>query len=66
LSNGFIRERPALAKVEDKVISDVPSVLFLCVRYAGRSQRAAAWLKADDIGHRVQQLAIELQPMAMR
>jgi len=35
----------ALAKIEGKIVSDVPSVLFLCVHNAGRSQMAAGWLK---------------------
>jgi arsenate reductase len=42
----FTRERlRALAKVEGKIDVTVPSVLFLCVHNAGRSQMAAAWLK---------------------
>jgi len=42
----FTRDRlKALAKVEGKTISDVPSVLFLCVHNAGRSQMAAGWLR---------------------
>jgi arsenate reductase len=42
----FTRDRlRALAKVEGKVDTTVPSVLFLCVHNAGRSQMAAAWLK---------------------
>jgi arsenate reductase len=42
----FTRDRlTALAKVEGKIESTVPSVLFLCVHNAGRSQMAAAWLK---------------------
>jgi arsenate reductase (thioredoxin) len=35
----------ALAKVEGKMISDKPSVMFLCVHNAGRSQMASGWLK---------------------
>ncbi len=42
----FTRDRlKALAKVEGKLTTTVPSVLFLCVHNAGRSQMAAAWLK---------------------
>ena len=42
----FTRDRlKALAKVEGRTTSDVPSVLFLCVHNAGRSQMAAGWLR---------------------
>jgi arsenate reductase (thioredoxin) len=42
----FARDRlRALAKVEGKVISDKPSVMFLCVHNAGRSQMASGWLR---------------------
>ncbi len=42
----FTRDRlRALAKVEGRIETTVPSVLFLCVHNAGRSQMAAAWLK---------------------
>jgi arsenate reductase (thioredoxin) len=42
----FTRDRlQALAKVEGRIETTVPSVLFLCVHNAGRSQMAAAWLK---------------------
>jgi arsenate reductase (thioredoxin) len=42
----FTRDRlRALAKVEDRIGSEIPSVLFLCVHNAGRSQMAAGWLK---------------------
>jgi arsenate reductase (thioredoxin) len=47
----FARERlRALAKVEGKTTADKPSVMFLCVHNAGRSQMAAGWLKylSDD------------------
>jgi len=41
----FAKERlKALAKIEGKMISDKPSVMFLCVHNAGRSQMAAGWL----------------------
>lgn len=35
----------ALAKTENKVTTDKPYVLFLCVHNAGRSQMAAGWLR---------------------
>ncbi len=42
----FTRERlRALARLEGVGPSDVPSVLFLCVHNAGRSQIAAGWLR---------------------
>ena len=42
----FAKDRlKALAKVEGKMISDKPSVMFLCVHNAGRSQMAAGWLR---------------------
>jgi arsenate reductase (thioredoxin) len=42
----FTRDRlKARAKVEGKLETTGPSVLFLCVHNAGRSQMAAAWLK---------------------
>ena len=41
----FARERlRALAKLEGRIVSDVPEVLFVCVHNAGRSQMAAALL----------------------
>ena len=46
LTERFARERlQALAKVEGLHMSDTPSVLFLCVHNAGRSQMAAGWLR---------------------
>jgi arsenate reductase len=42
----FAKDRlRALAKVEGRMITDKPSVMFLCVHNAGRSQMAAGWLK---------------------
>lgn len=42
----FARERlRALGKVEGRVTSEVPSVVFLCTHNAGRSQMAAGWLQ---------------------
>ena len=46
-SERFARQRlRALAKVEGRVVSTVPSVVFLCVHNAGRSQMAAGWASA--------------------
>jgi protein-tyrosine-phosphatase len=46
LTERFARERlHALAKIEGLDASDRPSVLFLCVHNAGRSQMAAGWLR---------------------
>jgi protein-tyrosine-phosphatase len=46
LTERFARERlKALAKVEGLQIADRPSVLFMCVHNAGRSQMAAGWLR---------------------
>lgn len=40
----FARQRlRALAKVEGKISGGLPSVVFLCVQNAGRSQMAAGW-----------------------
>lgn len=42
----FTRERlRALARLEGHSPTDTPSVLFLCVHNAGRSQMAAGWLR---------------------
>lgn len=46
-SGRFARQRlRALARVEGKMTSNVPSVVFLCVHNAGRSQMAAGWAKS--------------------
>lgn len=46
LTARFAKDRlRALAKVEGLSRSDAPSVLFLCVHNAGRSQMAAGWLR---------------------
>ena len=46
LTERFARERlQALAKIEGLEPSDKPSVLFMCVHNAGRSQMAAGWLR---------------------
>jgi arsenate reductase len=42
----FARDRlKALAKIEGKATGAKPSVMFLCVHNAGRSQMAAGWLR---------------------
>ena len=46
LTERFARERlQALATIEGLELSDKPSVLFMCVHNAGRSQMAAGWLR---------------------
>jgi arsenate reductase (thioredoxin) len=46
LTERFARERlKALAQIEGHAPSDRPSVLFMCVHNAGRSQMAAGWLR---------------------
>ncbi len=46
LAERFARERlRALAKIEGLITTMNPSVLFLCVHNAGRSQMAAGWLQ---------------------
>ena len=48
-SERFARQRlRALARVEGKVTGGVPSIVFLCVHNAGRSQMAAGW--ASELG----------------
>ena len=48
-SERFARQRlRALARVEGKMTSGVPSIVFLCVHNAGRSQMAAGW--ASELG----------------
>lgn len=53
LGERFARTRlKALARVEGKVESETPMVLFLCVHNAGRSQMGAGWLThlgGDDV-----------------
>jgi arsenate reductase len=42
----FARDRlRALARIEGKVATERPAVLFLCVQNAGRSQMAAGWMR---------------------
>jgi arsenate reductase (thioredoxin) len=46
LAERFARERlTAIARMEGLLVSDAPTVLFLCVHNAGRSQMAAGWLR---------------------
>ena len=46
LAERFARERlHALARVEGKADTGVPTVLFLCVHNAGRSQMALGWFR---------------------
>lgn len=46
LAERFAKERlQAAAKTERRAMSDKPTVLFLCVHNAGRSQMAAGWLQ---------------------
>ena len=42
----FTRDRlRALARVEGRITTDIPMVVFLCIQNAGRSQMAAGWMK---------------------
>ena len=46
LAERFARERlTAIARLEGAIVTDNPTVLFLCVHNAGRSQMAAGWLR---------------------
>ena len=46
IAERFAKERlKALARVEGRMLTTVPSVLFLCTHNAGRSQMAAGWVK---------------------
>jgi arsenate reductase len=56
LAERFTRERLAAAKIEGLRVSTTPTVLFLCVHNAGRSQMAAGWL-GHLSGDRVQVLS---------
>ena len=52
LAERLTRDRlRALARSEGKMNTDVPSVLFLCIHNAGRSQMAAGWFRRLA-GHR--------------
>lgn len=46
LAERFARERlRALAKIEGTIVTDNPTVIFLCVHNAGRSQMAMGWMQ---------------------
>jgi protein-tyrosine-phosphatase len=46
LAERFARERlRSAAKAEQLIVTDKPTVMFLCVHNAGRSQMAAGWLR---------------------
>jgi protein-tyrosine-phosphatase len=46
MAERFTRDRlRAIAKIEGKIVTDTPSVLFLCTHNAGRSQMAAGWMR---------------------
>jgi arsenate reductase len=56
-SERFARQRlRALARMEGKTSSGLPSIVFLCVQNAGRSQMAAGWATALG-GDRVEVLS---------
>ena len=62
LAERFTRERlTATAKNQGRPVSDRPTVLFLCVHNAGRSQMAAGWLQ-HLAGDRVQVLSAGSTP----
>ena len=62
LAERFARERlRAVARMEGLIVSDRPTVLFLCVHNAGRSQMAAGWL-AHLAGDRVEVLSGGSEP----
>ena len=57
LAERFARERlTAIAQMEGLLVSDTPTVLFLCVHNAGRSQMASGWLR-HLAGDRIQVLS---------
>ena len=62
LTERFARERlTSLAKAQELIVSDKPTVLFVCVHNAGRSQMAAALLDHHGAG-RVQVLSAGSAP----
>jgi arsenate reductase len=62
LAERFARERlRAVARLEGRIASDRPTVLFLCVHNAGRSQMAAGWL-SHLAGARVEVLSGGSEP----
>jgi arsenate reductase (thioredoxin) len=57
LAERFARERlHAVSKTRGLTVTDTPTVLFLCVHNAGRSQMAAGWLQ-HLAGDRIQVLS---------
>lgn len=72
LAERFARERlQAAAKLEGLMTTDTPTVLFLCVHNAGRSQMAAGWMQ-HLAGDRIEVLsggsdpASEVNPAAVQ
>lgn len=62
LTEKFARERlQAVAKAEGLRMTEIPTVMFLCVHNAGRSQMAAGWLR-HLAGDRVQVLSAGSKP----
>lgn len=62
LAERFARERlRAAAKMEGLMITDTPTVLFLCVHNAGRSQMASGWMQ-HLAGNRIQVLSGGSEP----
>ncbi|MBY5162370.1 arsenate reductase ArsC [Salsipaludibacter albus] len=46
LAERFARERlRALGKIQGDIVTDTPTVIFLCVHNAGRSQMAMGWMQ---------------------
>src|SRR5215210_1911448 len=71
LAERFARQRlRALTKVEDKALTGIPTVLFLCTHNAGRSQmalgffqafageRAVAWSGGSEPGRELNEAAV--------
>lgn len=62
LAERFARERlRAVAKMEGLMTTDTPTVLFLCVHNAGRSQMASGWMQ-HLAGDRVEVLSGGSEP----
>jgi len=62
MAERFTRDRlRAVAKTEGKIVTDTPTVLFLCVHNAGRSQMAAGWMR-HLAGARVEVLSAGSDP----
>jgi arsenate reductase (thioredoxin) len=57
LAERFARERlTAAARTQGLIVTDAPTVLFLCIHNAGRSQMAAGWMQ-HLAGDRIQVLS---------